>query len=79
MGMRTVLFTAARDAWQASASRFGQAHALANARRAATGMSRDRVEREEVRIFLETLGPSEADDATGSRHAAGRAATGSDS
>jgi hypothetical protein len=76
MGMRAVLMTSARDVWQASASRFGQARALANARRAATGLSRDRVEREEVRIFLERL---EVSDPDGTSEARGRAAAGHDS
>ena len=77
--MRTVLATSARDAWQASASRFGQARALANARRAATGMSRQRVEREEVRIFLETLAASEAEEPADVPPSPRRTATGSDS
>jgi hypothetical protein len=76
MGMRAVLVASARDVWQTSASRFGQARALANARRAATGLSRERVEREEVRIFLETLDDSGPD---GTSEAQGRAAAGYES
>jgi hypothetical protein len=71
-----VLMTSARDLWQASASRFGQTRAIANARRAATGLSRERVEREEVRIFLETL---EVSDQDGTSEARRRAAAGHDS
>lgn len=73
--MRTVLVTSARDVWQASASRFGQARAIANARRAATGLSRERVEREEVRLYLETLVVPEPDGTAEERR---RAAAGHD-
>ena len=43
-------------AWlDVSAARFGQARAITNARHEATRMSRQRVEREDVRLFLDRL------------------------
>ena len=69
-----------RSAWDASAARFGQARALANARHAATGMSRQRVDREDVRLFLEGLDEPESDRAVDPRsRPPRRAAAGSDS
>lgn len=38
-----------------SAARFGQARAITNARHEATRMSRQRVEREDVRLFLDGI------------------------
>ncbi len=48
-----------------SAARFGQARAITNARHEATRMSRQRVEREDVRLFLDGIDAprdSEGDD-----------------
>jgi hypothetical protein len=79
MGMRTALATSARGLWQASAARFGQAHALANARRAATGLLRERVAREEVRLYLEELeAPQDGDESEATGQTARHAAAGSD-
>jgi hypothetical protein len=79
MGMRRALATSARDLWQASAARFGQAHALANARRAATGLLRERVAREEVRLYLERLETSpDGDESHVAGQPAPRAAASSD-
>jgi hypothetical protein len=69
-----------RSAWDASAARFGQARALANARHAATGLSRQRVDREDVRLFLEGLDQPEPDQTHDPRSRPPRhAAAGSDS
>jgi uncharacterized protein (DUF1778 family) len=79
-GMSAALRRSVQQAWDASTARFGQARALTNARHAATRLSRQRVDREDVRIFLDALDQPDADEGLrppGRR--TGRAAAGSDS
>ena len=55
MGVSRALARNARTVFEFSAARFGQARAITNARHEATRMSRQRVEREDVRLFLDGL------------------------
>lgn len=79
-GVRGAVARSVRLWLDRSAARFGQAHARANARQATTRLLRQRVEREDVRIYLDehtTDGVSAAEpvlsaDGRGhKRHAAG--------
>ena len=56
MSVSKALARSARTWLDLSAARFGQARAITNARHEATRMSRQRVEREDVRLFLDGLG-----------------------
>ncbi len=64
MGVSKALARSARTWLDRSAARFGQAHAITNARHEATRLSRQRVEREDVRLYLDQLGTDDADAAS---------------
>ncbi|QIK66813.1 hypothetical protein G7072_11090 [Nocardioides sp. HDW12B] len=60
--MSKALARSARTWLDLSAARFGQARAITNARHEATRLSRQRVEREDVRLYLDQLdGPGRHD------------------
>ena len=71
MGVSKALARSARTWLDFSAARFGQARAITNARHEATRMSRQRVEREDVRLFLNGLDEpvgADGDDVAPPRH-----------
>ncbi len=61
MGVSKALARSARTWLDLSAARFGQARAITNARHEATRLSRQRVEREDVRLYLDQLDGPDSD------------------
>jgi len=55
VGVKRAVARSTREWLDRSAARFGQAHAVANARQASTRLLRQRVEREHVRLYLDDL------------------------
>ena len=65
VGVSKALARSARTWLDLSAARFGSARAITNARHEATRMSRQRVERDDVRLYLDRLHEDVTDDVDG--------------